>query len=157
MWESQAVWGSAWASFLCHWTFKFLWVTLISLLLPLGQTVAWTAQPTVAEGGVRCSHQAAVQLCWMMLAVPALLPPPLDRGWAEICLNLRFPLGGEKVNTCKSHRKVQSELNNQDTGIYFIVKSNGTGLRREKYRLSVRKKKEDSDVKLQYCPTSCST
>lgn len=42
---------------------------------------------------------------------------------------------------CQSHRKVQSELNNQDTGIYFIVKSNGTGLRKEKYRLTIKKKK----------------
>lgn len=38
-------------------------------------------------------------------------------GWAEICLDLKFPMGGEKMNTCKNHRKVQSELNNQDTGI----------------------------------------
>lgn len=44
------------------------------------------------------------------------------------------------MNTCKRHRKVQSELNNQDTVIYFIVKSNETGLR-TKCRLSVRKKR----------------
>ena len=140
MWESHVLWGSAWASLLCDWTFKFLWIILISLLLPLGQPVAWTAQPTVAEGEVRSSHQTAVQLWWMTLVAPVLLPPPL--GWAKICLDLRFPLGGEKVNTfCKSHSKAQSKLNNQDTGIYFIVKSNGTGLRKEKYRLSVGKKR----------------
>lgn len=40
----------------------------------------------------------------------------------------------------KSHRKVRSELNNQGAGIYFIVKSNEPGPRKEKYRLSVRKK-----------------
>lgn len=62
-------------------------------------------------------------------------------------------MGGEKMNTCKNHREVQSELNNRDTGIQFTATSNGIGLRKEKYRLSDRGKK-DSDVKLQFCPTS---
>lgn len=42
---------------------------------------AVTAQPAVAEGEVRSSHQAAVQLCWMALL------------WLPFCLLLWMQMG----------------------------------------------------------------
>lgn len=84
-----------------------------------------------------------------MLDYACCTRPPGAAGhrWSEIYLDLRLPLGGKKVNSfCKSHRKVQRELNKWDTGMHFIVKSHGTALGKDKYRLS-GKKKEVSDVK----------
>lgn len=152
--QSHTSWESALAPLMCCWIFKALWVIHISLLLSLSQPVAWTAQLSCRRGKMLPpSSCAALQDDALCASPPA---SSTGCGWAEICLDPKFPLGGERMNTCKNHRKVQRELNNRDTGVHFTATSNGIGLREEKYRQSAREEK-DSEVKLQCCPTSWPT